>query len=129
MQKVTSTPELKDVILRLEKKQMEQWVDLKDNINVAMDSLKPINLIKSTYREFLSTPNMANDIMGSTIGLATGFVSKKLVARQTGNALRNLAGGIVQMLIANFVTRHSSVIKTIGSGLLQRVFSKKKMTV
>lgn len=128
MEKVTSTSELKDAILRLEQKQKEQWVDLKDNINVAFDSLKPINLIKSTYREFLSTPHMAQDIIGSTIGLATGFVTKKLVVRKSGNVLRNFAGGLVQMLISNFVTRHSNVVKTIGSGLLQRVFTKKKMS-
>lgn len=127
MHKVTSTSELKEAILQLELKQKEQWVDLKDNLNVAFESLKPINLIKTTYREFLSTPHMAEDIIGSTIGLASGFITKKLVVRKSGNILRAFAGGLAQMLISNFVTRHAGTVKTIGSGLLHRIFFKKKM--
>jgi hypothetical protein len=127
MQKVTSTSELKNAISLLEEKQKEQWLDLKDNINVAFDSLKPINLIKTTYREFLSTPHVAENLIGSTIGLTTGFLTKKLIVRSSGNILLNFAGGLAQMLISNFVSRHSTAIKTIGSGLLHRVFYKKKI--
>lgn len=127
MQKVTSTSELKEVIAKLEYKQKEQWVDLKDNLNVAFDSLKPINLLKTTYREFLSTPRMAENIVGSTIGLTTGFITKKLIVRKSGNVLLGLAGGLAQMLISNFVARHSDTVKTIGAGLLHRIFYKKKL--
>ncbi|HEX3007589.1 MAG TPA: hypothetical protein VHO90_08240 [Bacteroidales bacterium] len=127
MQKVTSTSELKEVISKLEQKQHEQWIDLKDNINVAFDSLKPINLLKSTYREFLSTPHMAENIVGSTIGLTSGLITKKLIVRKSGNVLRNLAGGLAQMLISNFVARNSGLIKTVGSGLIHKMFYRRKM--
>jgi hypothetical protein len=127
MQKVSSTSELKEAIARLEYKQKEQWLDLKENIGFAFDSLKPINLIKATYREFLSTPHMAENIVGSTVGLASGFVTKKLIVRKSGNIFRNFAGGLAQMFIANFVARHSGVIKTVGSGLLHKLFYKKRM--
>jgi hypothetical protein len=127
MHKVTSTSELKDVIERLEYKQKEQWIGLKDNINVAFDSLKPINLIRSTYKEFVSTPHMAENLVNSTIGIATGLITKKFIVRKSGNVLRHFTGGLAQMLISNFVTRHSGTIKTIGSGLIHRVFYKKKL--
>lgn len=127
MQKVTSTTELKDAILQLEQKQREQWVDLKEHINVAFDALKPINLLRSTYREFISTPHVAEDLIGSTIGLTTGLITKKLIVKKSHNVLLNFAGGLAQMLISNFVTRHAGTIKTIGSGLIHRVFYKKKL--
>lgn len=127
MQKVTSTSELKEIIAKLEYKQREQWGDFKENLNDAFDTLKPINLLKATYREFLSTPHMAENIVGSTIGLTTGLITKKLIVRKSGNVFRNFAGGLAQMLISNFVSRHSDTIKTIGSGLLHRVFYKRKM--
>lgn len=127
MQKVTSTSELKEVIVKLELKQREQWEDFKDHLDTAFDSLKPINLIKATYREFLQTPHLAENIVGSTVGLASGFVTKKLIVRKSGNIFRNFAGGIAQMLISNFVAKHSHTIKTIGSGLLNRVFYRGKM--
>lgn len=127
MQKVTSTSELKEAIARLEYKQKEQWVDLKENIGSAFESLKPINLIKSTYREFMSTPHVAENLVGSTVGLASGFITKKLIVRKSGNILRNFAGGLAQMFISNFIARHSGTIKTLGSGLLHKIFYKKKM--
>lgn len=127
MQKVTSTTELKDAILQLEQKQREQWVDLKEHINVAFDALKPINLLRSTYREFISTPHVAEDLIGSTIGLTTGLITKKLIVKRSHNVFLNFAGGLAQMLISNFVTRHAGTIKTIGSGLIHRVFYKKKL--
>lgn len=127
MQKVTSTSELKEAIARLEYKQKEQWIDLKDNIGIAFESLKPINLIKSTYREFMSTPHVAENIVGSTVGLASGFITKKLIVRKSGNVLRNFAGGLAQMFISNFISRHSGTIKTVGSALLHKLFYKKKM--
>jgi hypothetical protein len=127
MQKVTSTAELKEAILQLEQQQKEQWVDLKDHIGLAFDALKPINLLRTTYREFLSTPHVAEDLIGSTIGLTTGFITKKLIVKKSRNILRNFAGGLAQMLISNFVSRNAGTIKTIGSGLIHRVFYKKKL--
>lgn len=127
MHKVTSSKELKDAILHLELEQKEKWVNLKDNLGVAFDALKPINLIKSTYREFLSTPHVAENIIGSTIGLTTGLITKKLIIKKSGNVFRNFAGGLAQMVISNFVTRHSGTIKTIGAGLIHKVFFNKKM--
>lgn len=127
MKKVTSTSELKEVIAQLERQQKENWLDFKDNLGIAFDSLKPINLIKTTYREFLSTPHVAENLIGSTIGLTSGLITKKLIVKKSHNVLRNFAGGLAQMLISNFITRHSDTIKTIGSGIIHRIFYKKKM--
>lgn len=127
MQKVTSTSELKEVIAKLEYRQKEQWTDLKGSINVALESLKPINLLRATYREFLSTPHMAENLIGSTVGLTSGLITKKLIVRKSGSLLRNFAGGLAQMLITNFISRHAGTIKTIGSGILHQIFYKRKM--
>ncbi|NJO68072.1 MAG: hypothetical protein HC830_01270 [Bacteroidetes bacterium] len=81
MHKVTTVSELKEKIINLEYKQKEQWIDLKNNLNLAVESLKPVNLIKSTYRDLLSTPNMAENLIGSTIGLSTGFITRKLIVK------------------------------------------------
>lgn len=126
MEKVTTTEELKAAIARLEYKQKEQWEGFKDNLEVAFDSLKPINLLRSTYRDFLNTPHMAENIIGTTLGLVTGFTTKKLIVRKSGNIIRNFAGGLAQMLITNFMSRYSGNLKSIGSGLIHKLFLKNK---
>lgn len=126
MEKITTSEELKAVIARLEYRQKEQWEELKDNIGETFETLKPINLLRSTYRDFLSTPNMAENIIGSALGLTTGFITKKLIVKKSGNIVRNFAGGLVQMLITNFMSRYSGNFKAIGSGLIHKLFFKNR---
>lgn len=125
MQKITSTSELQDAISVLEYKQKEQWDEFKGNLNSAFDSLKPVNIIKSTYKDFVSTPNLVQGIMASAIGMGTGFLTKKFIVRRSGNILRNLLGGVAQRVISTVVSRNSGVIKNIGAGLLSRVLTRK----
>lgn len=126
MQKVKSLSELKNTIAQLEYKQKVQWIDLKDTLGTAFDSLKPINLLRSTYNEFLSTPNMAEKLISSTIGLGTGYLTKKLIVKKSGNMFRNFAGGLAQIMITNFVSRNTGPIKKIGASLIQKYLVKKK---
>jgi hypothetical protein len=127
MEKVTNIEELKEAIARLEYKHKLQWEELKDNIGEAFESVKPINLLRSTYRDFLSTPNMPENVIGSILGLTTGFVTRKLIVKKSGNIVRNFAGGLAQMLITNFMSRYSGSFKAIGSGLLHKIFFKNKV--
>lgn len=126
MQKVNSLNELKDTIAQLEYKQKVQWSDLKDNLGIAFESLKPINLLRSTYNEFISTPHMAENLINSTIGLGTGYLTKKLIVKKSGNMMRNLIGGLAQMVITNFVSRNAGPIKRMGVSLIQKYLVKKK---
>jgi len=127
MEKVTNIEEFKEAIARLEYKHKLQWEELKDNIGEAFESVKPINLLRSTYRDFLSTPNMPENVIGSILGLTTGFVTRKLIVKKSGNIVRNFAGGLAQMLITNFMSRYSGSFKAIGSGLLHKIFFKNKV--
>jgi len=47
--------------------------------------LKPVNLLKSTLKDITSSPYLIDNILGTTIDLATGYLSKKLVVRASGN--------------------------------------------
>lgn len=126
MHKITSTTDLKEAIVHLEYKQKEQWIDLKENIHMAVESLKPVNLIKSTYKELLHTPNLTENLIGSTIGLGTGFITRKLIIRRSGNILQRLVGGLAQKLVTNIVSRNIGPVKLIGAGLLRRLVKKRK---
>jgi hypothetical protein len=127
MQKITPTDELKNAIQLLEVEQAAKWLVLKEQFHLTYESLKPVNLFKSTLNEVASSPYLIDNIIGNAVGLATGYLSKKIVIGASGNIFRKLIGFVLQFGVANFVAHRPDAIKSIGQFILQHVFRKKEM--
>ena len=76
---------------------------LKEQLLDTCESLKPINLIKSTLKEAYSAPDFKTNIVKTVIGIATGFVAKKVLIGNTHNPIKKIAGFILEMVVANKV--------------------------
>ena len=127
MQKITPTDELKNAIQLLEVEQAANWQLLKEQLHLSFESLKPVNILKSTLKEVASSPYLIDNIIGNAVGLATGYLSKKIVIGASGNIFRKLFGFVLQFGVTNFVAQHPDAIKSIGQFILQHVFQKKEM--
>jgi len=127
MQKITPTDELKNAIQLLEVEQAAKWQVLKEQFHLSYESLKPVNLFKSTLNEVASSPYLIDNIIGNAVGLATGYLSKKIVIGASGNIFRKLFGFILQFGVTNFVAQHPDAIKSIGQFILQHIFRRKEM--
>jgi len=127
MQKITPTDELKNAIQLLEVEQAAKWQVLKEQFHLTYESLKLVNLFKSTLNEVASSPYLIDNIIGNAVGLATGYLSKKIVIGASGNIFRKLIGFVLQFGVANFVAHRPEAIKSIGQFILQHVFRKKEM--
>jgi hypothetical protein len=127
MQEITSAARLKDAILLLEVKQAEKRQLLKEQLFITYDSLKPINLIKGALNDVSTSPYLINNIVGTILGLGTGYLSKKLVVGGSANLFRKLMGSILQFGVTNIVAQHPDAIKSIGQFIIQHFLRKKKM--
>jgi len=125
MQKITTGAELKSAIQELEYKQASEWTLLHEQFHTAYESLKPVNLIKSTFSELTSTPDFKENILDTTLGLAAGYLSKKMVVGATHNPLKQILGTVLQFAITNIVSKNTDGIKSTGDALLKRIFKKK----
>lgn len=125
MKHLNQTEELNNRIVLLKQKQDFQFNLLRAQFYITYESLKPINLIKGTWKEVMSAPNLKKDLLGSLIGLGTGFLSKKILFGATHNPIKALLGTVLQFGVSNVVSKNSSSIKTFGENLLHRLFSKK----
>ncbi len=103
MQKITTITDLKEAIQQLEFEQATELTLLKEQLLYTCESLKPINLIKSTLKEAYSAPDFKTSIAKTIIGVATGFVAKKVFIGKTYNPIKKLAGFILEMAVANKV--------------------------
>ena len=126
MENITSIATLEDAIQQLEYKQAVQGALLKEQFYVISERFKLINILRSTLHEVASSPHFTEGILSTAVGLASGYLSKKIVVAGSGNLLRKLFGIITQLGVTNVVTEHPRSIKSIGQYLFQQILRKKE---
>jgi hypothetical protein len=124
MQKTDLSAGLREAILVLEKRQAAEGKILKDHFLQAYESIKPINLIKNTFKEITESNELKDNIINTSVGLATGFVSKKLFVGRSHNPFKRLLGSVLMFGITNVVSKNTETIKAIGKGLFDVVIKK-----
>jgi hypothetical protein len=129
MQNITSATGLKNAIQLLEVEQADKGTQLKEQFYLTYDSFKPVNLLRSTLDDITSSPYLIDNILGTAMGLATGFISKKIFIGASGNKFRKLIGYILQFGVTNFVAQHPDTIKSLGQFVFQYFLRKKQRTL
>jgi hypothetical protein len=92
MQKIKNVTELKSAIQQLEYRSRNELVLLKRELFNTYESLKPINIIKSTLKEFYLAPDLKATILKTVINIATGFVARKIFINKRPNIITKLLG-------------------------------------
>lgn len=121
------TNALKEAIDLLENKQKHELRLLREQLHVTYQSLKPINLIKSTFNEVSASPEVKDNILSNVIGLTTGYLSKKVLLGTTRNPITKLLGTVFQFTVSNFVAKNADTIKALGGMALNSIFKKKEI--
>jgi hypothetical protein len=126
MRSITTSEELKAAILELELQQADEMVLLKEQYFKTKEDFKLINIIKGTFKQAVSSPDLKSDAMNAAIGFTTGIVAKKLMIGKTINPIKKLLGVIIEMAVANKVAKNADGIKSAGSSIINLLFRKKK---
>jgi len=103
MKTVDQSEDLLLQINNLKSLQEEELASLGEQFKLTYESLKPLNLIKSTLFEATSSPDIRNNVVNNLVGLVTGYASKKLLFGSTNNPIKKIAGTVLQFVITNFV--------------------------
>jgi len=127
MQNITSTAGLKNAIQLLEAEQAIKGQLLKEQFFLTLESIKPVNLLKGTLKDITSSPFLIDNILGVAVGLATGYLTKKIVISASGSILRKLIGSVLQFGVTNVVAQHPDAIKSVGQSIFQHFLRKKEM--
>jgi len=127
MQTITSIDGLRNAIQLLKVEQAIKERQLKEQFNRTFESLKPVNVLKSTLNNIVSSPYLIDNILGITIGLVTGYLTKKIVAGISGNIVRRLFGLIIQVGVTKLVTQHPQDNTSSHQPIFQNIFRKKEL--
>ena len=92
-------------------KQAEELVQLKDQYQYTIESLKPLNLIKNAFGLMATSPEIKGNILNNIVGMTTGYLTKKVLLGSTHNPIKRILGTMLQFVITNLVTKHSEASK------------------
>lgn len=126
MENINTSADLKNAIKILELEQAASGQLLREQFYITYESLKPVNLLKSTLSDVASSPFLIDNIINTALGLATGYLSKKIVVGTSANLFRKLLGSFLQLGVTNTVSQHPENIKSLGKFIVQQLFRKKE---
>lgn len=104
-QRIANTVELGIAIKRLERKKMLMEEDLKDEIHVILESVKPANILKNTLHEFQESTELKHNLLKVALGLGAGYFSRKLIVGKSAGLFKKALGTALQYGITQFVAK------------------------
>jgi hypothetical protein len=125
MDNITSTTDLKNAILLLETEQRIKGLELKEQFAVTYKSINPLSLIKETLNGNNPSPGILENIIVGGVGLASGYLTRKIFVGASGNIIRKLVGSALQFGATSLITQNAQTIKSVGQ-LLFSLYSSKR---
>ena len=92
MQNINSAAQMKLAIQQLELKHAIQGHLLKKEVFLTFESMKPTNIIKNTLSDIASSPYLIDNVLGTTMAVVTGYLSKKIAVGSSDSPFRKAIG-------------------------------------
>ncbi len=108
---IANMTDLDERIKQLEALQAVQLTALKIQSRELMEDLKPSALLKTAFKDVVSSKAVKSDVMNTSIGMGAGWVARKLFTFNSKNLFRKVAGYALQYITTNLVTKKIPAIK------------------
>jgi hypothetical protein len=122
MKKQSAVESLKESIRILEIRQADEGTALKEQFKITYESLRPVNLIKSTISDLTNSAELKINFVESFISILTGYLSKKFIAGPKSNPILKIVGALVQFGVTSIVARNAETIRGYISDLIDKIF-------
>ncbi len=125
MRNINSNKDLNIVIYTLTQLQSVQGELLKAQFAKSIESLKPVNIIKKSFNDVANSPDLIKNIVSTTLGFASGFVSNKIFVGSSNNLMRKLFGHIIQIGVTTVISTNPEAVKRVGNKLIETIFIRR----
>lgn len=124
MQKRSAAEGLRESILVLERRQVEEEKLLREQFSVAYESIKPLNVLKRVINEIATPSEFKDNLVETVSGLVSGYVSRKLLVRSSTNPVLRFAGLALQYGVTNFVTKNAETLQAVSMHFIRKLTDK-----
>ncbi|HMK02561.1 MAG TPA: hypothetical protein VK489_00135 [Ferruginibacter sp.] len=118
---IRNAAQLKQSIALLKIEQEEKKSAMVGQFRQTYESFKPINLIKSAYHRVAETPDIANKLIGTSLGLGAGIISKRILFGRSPGFIKRMLGMALELTLANKVAKNSDGIRQKGAELIRKL--------
>jgi hypothetical protein len=115
---------LTESIEQLKIKRSHELILLRDQFHLTYESIKPINLIKHTFKEVSSSTEIKDGVLNNVVGLTTGYLTKAVLIGSSASPIKKILGTLLQFTVATLVAQNSDSIKSIGKVVLDKLFKR-----
>lgn len=126
MTRIAADDRLKHKIKVLEEDQDVNGELVKKQFDYMTGNLNPANIVKNSINNAINSPNLVENVLSLTTGLATGYLTKKIAVGSKWNMVRRLLGASIQLGVTTFVAQHPKAIKSTVLVILKYIRSKTK---
>jgi len=119
---IKNSVDLKAAIQTLKDRQQQEKKELVENFHAFSESIKPINIIKSTFNKVKESPGFSGNVLKATMGLGVGLISKRFLLGKTPGLFKRIVGSAIEMGVAGLVSKNSDSIKSKGSRFFKNLF-------
>ncbi|MBF03612.1 MAG: hypothetical protein CMP76_09980 [Flavobacterium sp.] len=110
MKRIDENQILDEKIRLLEIKRNHDFEILRNQFNETLDSLKPVNIVKETIADFKKSKEIKSSLLETTLGIAGGYLTRKMMIGKSAGTLKKITATIVQYLVSNFITNKAEQI-------------------
>ena len=121
MAKTSAVDSLKESIRLLEIRQAEEGQALKEQFRITYESLKPVNLIKSSLNELTSSSEIKNSLFETVVSILTGYLTKKMMVSSNSNPFMKILGAVLQFGVTTLIAKNAETIRTYVMNLIERL--------
>lgn len=125
MESITTTEELRNMIILLKMEQDAMGGELKKQFFNTYREFKPYSLVAKLLKQAIPSTNIVENVLMGGLSLASGYLVKKMVVGKSAGLVRKVAGSALQAGTSGLVASNSGVIKAIGH-ILYGLFTDKK---
>ena len=123
---IKNSADLKAAIVELENRKVNEKQALVNDFHAITESLKPLNLLKSTFHKVKESQGISGNILKAAVGLGVGLLSKKILISKSTSVVKTLLGSDIKMGVAGLVDKNTDNIKTSGTRFFKNICSSKK---
>lgn len=126
MEKIKSENDLNAAILAMEKKREEDLKLLKEEFHLVSNNLKPLNLIKNTFKKATESPEVKQNLLNTTLGLSSGLVLKKILVGASAGPAKTIIGTALMLGITNVLSHNPEKVEKVKNSIIGFIQTKLK---
>lgn len=126
MVKQNAINSLKESIRLVKIRQIEEGKILKEQFKITYESLKPVNLIKNSMKDLVSSVEIKSSIFETLISIVSGYLTQKFIVTSKSNVFIKTLGMLMQFGLTNLVAKNSEDIRIFFSNLVDKYISPHK---